>query len=150
MAQLAHGLEGLLLSFIERHVVVCIIGAVLAVLAFYEVSALFFAYSGEAYVDSNVVLAAPQVSGPLATLAVRDDSVVEQGDLIAEIDRTPFAIAVASAQAQVKLAADRTKVAQVAIEESQASVAAAQASFDDAAREKNRAQSLSGSQDISA
>jgi multidrug efflux system membrane fusion protein len=138
-----------LLSFIERHVVVCIVGAVLAVFAIYEISALFFAYSGEGYVDSNVVLVAPQVSGPLVTLAVRDDSAVEQGDLIAEIDRAPFAIAVASAAAEVKLAADRAKVAQGGIEESQASVAAAQASLDDAVREKGRAESLSRAEDIS-
>jgi multidrug efflux system membrane fusion protein len=139
-----------LLAFIERRVVACIVVAVLAVFGLYEISALFFAYSGDAYVDNNVVLVAPQVSGPLVTLAVRDDSVVKQGDLIAEIDRTPFAIAASSAEAQVKLAADRAKVAAVGIEESQASVAAAQASFDDAAREKGRADSLSHSQDISA
>ncbi len=138
-----------MLSFIERHVVVCIVGAILVVFAFYETSALIFAYSGEAYVDSNVVLVAPQVSGPLATLAVRDDSAVEQGDLIAEIDRTPFAIAVASAEVDVKLAADRANVAQDGIAESRASVAAAQASLDDATHEKSRAESLSRSEDIS-
>ncbi len=139
-----------MLSFIERHVVACIVGAVLFVFGLYEISALVFAYSGDAYVDNNVALVAPQVSGPLVTLAVKDDSVVNQGDLIAEIDRTPFAIAVASAEAEVKLAADRAKAATAGIEESQASVAAAQASFDDAAREKVRAQSLSRSEDISA
>jgi len=138
-----------LLSFIERHVVACIVGAVLAVFTVYQISALFFAYSGDAYIDSNVVLVAPQVSGPLVTLAVKDDSAVEQGDLIAEINRAPFAIAVASAEAEVKLAADRAKVAEVGIGESQASVAAAQASLDDAMREKGRAESLSRSEDIS-
>ena len=81
---------------------------------------------------------------------MRDDSVVQPGDLVAEIDRTPFAIAVASAEAEVKLAADRAKVAEIGIEESQASVSAAQASYDDSAREKGRAESLSHAEDISA
>ena len=138
-----------MLSFIERHVVGCIVGTILAVFAAYEISALFLAYSGEAYVDSDVILISPQVSGPLASVAVRDDALVERGALIAEIDRTPFAIAVDSAEAEVRLAADRVQDAQSAIAESRASVAAAQASFNDAALEKARAQSLSRSQDIS-
>jgi multidrug efflux system membrane fusion protein len=138
-----------LLSFIERHVVVCILGAVLFVFAAFETTTLFFAYTGEAYVDSDVIMVAPQVSGPLAKVAVRDDAPVEPGAVIAEIDRTPFALAVASAQAEVELAVERVRLAEDAIAESRASVAAAQASAADAAREQARAQSLSQDRDIS-
>jgi multidrug efflux system membrane fusion protein len=138
-----------LLSFVERHVVVCILGAILLAFAAYETSALFFAYSGEAYVDSNVILVAPEVSGPLAALPIKDGETVEKGDLLAEIDRTPFAIAVAAAEAEVKLAADQSRMAQDGITESLASVAAAQASLDDAVQAKTRAQSLAREADIS-
>ncbi len=139
-----------MLSFLERHVVVCLIGAVAAVFAIYEISVLFVAYSGEAYVESNVILIAPEVSGPLASIAVRDDQVVTQGALIAEIDRTPFELAVAVAQTQVKLAADRAHMAQDAIAESQASLAASQASAADAQLQLTRAETLTRNGDMAA
>lgn len=137
-----------MLSFMERHVVACLLGAVAAVFLLYETSVRFFAYTGDAYVDSNVAFVAPEVSGPLAQVAVKDDARVEAGATIAEIERTPFALA--SAQVEVALAFPRKKMAQDAIAESQAMVQAAQASWDDAERERIRAEKLSQTGDISA
>ena len=64
----------MVLAFVERHVVACLLGAVLAVFLLYEASALAFAYSGDSYVDADVILIAPQLSGPLAAVKPRDDS----------------------------------------------------------------------------
>lgn len=139
-----------MLSFIERHVVVCLLGAVAAVFLIYEGSVRLFAYTGDAFVDSNVVFLAPEVSGPLAEVAAGDDSEVGAGALIAQIERTPFELAVGSAEADVALADQRTRVAQEAIAESAAVVQAAQASFADADKERRRAESLSQTGDISA
>lgn len=135
------------LSFIERHVIACLLGAVAAVFLLYETSARFLAYTGDAYVDTNVVFVAPEVSGPLATVPVADDARVAAGASVAQIERAPFALAVASAQAAVLLAERRTQMAQDAIAESTAMVAAAQASWDDAERERNRIQALADTGD---
>ncbi|GGF70715.1 membrane protein [Azorhizobium oxalatiphilum] len=138
-----------MLSFIERHVVACLIAAIAAVFLLYETSVRFFAYTGDAFVDSNVVFIAPEVSGPLAKIGITDDATVAAGALIAEIDPEPFRIAEQSAQAAVTLAAKRTKMAQEAIAESTAMVEAAQATRDNAQREQTRAETLAKTGDIS-
>ncbi|MEP9352657.1 HlyD family secretion protein [Xanthobacter sp. KR7-65] len=139
-----------MLSFIERHVIACLIGAVAAAFLIYETSVHFFAYTGDAYVDTHVIFVAPEVSGPLAQMPVRDDAQVEAGTLLAEIERTPFALAVAQAEAEVTLAADRIRTARAAIDESTAMVAAARASLDTALLQQSRSEALSATGDISA
>ena len=138
-----------MLAFLERHVVACLIGAVAGVFLLYEVSVLFVAYSGDAYLESNVILVAPEVSGPLASVAVHDDEIIEAKAVVAEIDRTPFELAVASAQAELDVAANRLKTAEDAIAESQASIASAKATKDDADLELVRVQTLAQSRDVS-
>lgn len=143
-------LEACVLSFVERHVVACLLGAVAAVFLIYETSVHFFAYTGDAYVDSNVIFLAPEVSGPLVAVPVKDDASVAAGASVAQIEREPFALAVASAAAEVALAEQRTKMARDAIAESMAMVAAAQASWENADRERQRVQSLAQTGDASA
>jgi membrane fusion protein, multidrug efflux system len=137
------------LAFVERHVVICLLGAVALVFLFYEATALGFAYSGDSYVDADVISVAPQLSGPLIRVAARDDLQVKAGDLIAEIDPTPFANAVASAQAEVDLADERVKIAQDALAEGRENVTAAEATSQDASLENQRIASLLGDKDVS-
>ena len=138
-----------MLAFLERHVVACLLGAVVAVFLIYEISVQFVAYSSDAYVESNVILVAPEVSGPLTKVMVHDDDWIEAGAGLAEIDPTPFQIAVALAQANVDLADKRAATAADAIAESQASLAAAQASKDDADQQLTRDQTLIQTRDVS-
>ena len=139
-----------MLSFVERHVVASILGVVVLAFLVYETSVCFFAYTGDAYVATDVIFIAPDVSGPLAKVVVGDDAPVAAGAVLAEIERQPFALAVAAAEAQVTLAAERIRLAQAAIDESTAMVSAARASLDNAERQQTRAESLSQTGDISA
>ncbi len=139
-----------MLAFVERHVVACLLGAVLAVFLLYEATALAFAYSGDSYVDADVILIAPQLSGPLSAVKPRDDSSVEAGGLIAELDKTPFALTLATAQAEVALAEQRVKMAEDTLAEDRDSVAAAAATFSDASSDRLRIEALFRTQDVSA
>jgi membrane fusion protein, multidrug efflux system len=138
------------LSFIERHVVGCLVGAVVVVFLLYEASAQFYAYSGDAFVDGDVVYVAPEVSGPVARISVSDDARVKPGDLIAEIDPTPFQLALNAAQAEIALANLRAKSAEDALAESSANLAAALAASQDADSERGRIEALFRTQDVSA
>lgn len=138
-----------MLSFVERHVVACLLGAILAVFVIYEVSVQFFAFTGDAFVDTDVIFLAPEVSGPLAGLPVADDAAVKAGATIAEIERRPFELAVASAQAEVALADQRIQMAKAAIAESDAMVSSAKATLDNALTQQARAEALARTGDIS-
>ncbi|SJZ55866.1 membrane fusion protein, multidrug efflux system [Enhydrobacter aerosaccus] len=139
-----------MLSFVERHVVACLIGAIAAVFLVYEISVGFFAYTGDAFVETDVIFLAPEVSGPIAALPVIDDTVVRAGDTVAQIEPQPFEIAVASAEAEVALTTERIRLAEAAIAEATATVAAAQASLKDALTERARAEALVQSGGVSA
>lgn len=144
------GAEGRVLSFIERHVVTCLLGAIVAVFLVYEVCVQFFAYTGDAFVETDVIQLAPEVSGPIAILPVIDDQPVRRGDTIIQIEREPFQIAVDAAKAEVALDVQRIKMAEAAIAESTATIAAAQASLDNAVTEQRRAEALVRSGGVSA
>lgn len=73
-----------------------------------------------AYVNADIVRIAAQVSGPVVSVNVVDQQHVRAGDLLFEIDRRPFELALREAQAQLDLARQT-------VEEQAAGVAAARA-----------------------
>jgi membrane fusion protein (multidrug efflux system) len=70
-------------------------------------SYLFFSYMGrhpstdDAYVQADTINIAAQVTGPVANINVRDHEPVRKGQLLFNIDPTPFQIAVDKAAAAV-------------------------------------------------
>ncbi len=83
-------------------------------------------WTRDGQVRANIIQLTPQVAGNLVRVAVRDNQLVEQGDLLFEIDASPFQLAVENAQ--VALDQSRETVASLA-----ASVQVAQAEADEAA-----------------
>jgi multidrug efflux system membrane fusion protein len=93
----------------------------------------------DASVTANVVDIAPRVSGPILTVAVKDNQFVKAGDLLFEIDPVPFQASVDGAEAQkVQTAALLNRLMPLAkisaatqeqVDEAQASDKAAQASL---------------------
>jgi len=71
----------------------------LTLFVLWEILTSFVAYTDDAYVRSDLVGIAPQVTGPIIAVAVRDNQPVHRGDLLARIDPTPFQLDVAAAQA---------------------------------------------------
>jgi multidrug efflux system membrane fusion protein len=90
--------------------------AILSVFVLYELAASFVAYTADAYVQSDLVTLAPQVTGRITGVHVVDNQTVVEGDLLATIDPTPFQLAVDQRRAEVGearalVAADQDKIA---------------------------------------
>src|SRR5262249_10955411 len=86
------------------------------------------AYTSDAYVRSDLISIAPEVTGRIVSVAVRDDQRVATGDLLAEIDPEPFRLMRDAAQASLRQA-----VAQIVADQDPAHIADAQRQIADAA-----------------
>jgi multidrug efflux system membrane fusion protein len=87
-----------------------------------------FAYTDDAYLSSDLVSIAPEVSGPIDLVAVRDNQRVSRGDLLFAITATPFELNVRQAKAQ-----EAEALAQLPIDQAQYDSVLAQAQSADAA-----------------
>jgi membrane fusion protein, multidrug efflux system len=87
-------------------------GGLLGAFLLYEIVTSFIAYTDDAYVLSDLVAVAPQVTGQVIAVHVTDNQQVKRGDLLLTIDPVPFQLAVAQKQAEI----DETK-AQVAADQ---------------------------------
>jgi membrane fusion protein, multidrug efflux system len=95
---------------------------VAGVFVLYEIASSFIAYTADAYVQSDLVAVAPQVTGRIVAVKVQDNQTVSQGDLLAAIDPVPFQLTasqrraeVEEARAQVTADEDATASAQAAL-----------------------------------
>lgn len=74
---------------------------VAALWALYTLSLQFVAYTSDAFVATDVLQVAPQVGGRIAALHVADNQFVRKGELLIEIDPTPYALQVALREADL-------------------------------------------------
>lgn len=125
-----------------RLLVFIFIGLIAFVWIFIQVSRIFFAYTGDAYVLTDYVVLSPTVSGRLARIDVGDNEVVTAGAPLFQIDERPYALAVAAAEATATLAEAAQKSAHDGLAEAQAEVSAAQAALNDVKLTQERLQSL--------
>ncbi len=116
-----------MLALLLRHPVRLILGAAVLLFALYEISVGFFAYTGDAYVTSDIVIISSEIEGPVSKLAVQDNAVVKAGDLLFAIEPTPYQLAVddadaslAQAKANVELARDEVASANATLQSAQA------------------------------
>lgn len=93
----------------------------------------YYPRTDDAYVQANVINVAAQISGPVYEVEVQDNQFVKAGQVLFTIDPRPFQLAVASAEAQLKLtnqqvaaAMDQVQVANAAVTQSQAQLVLAQ------------------------
>jgi membrane fusion protein, multidrug efflux system len=110
----------------RRRVLLVLAGLVLA-LCLYWGSSYFFAYTDDAYVTSDLVAVAPQITGRIVAVPIVDNETVTKGTLLAEIDPTPFRLSLAQqqakrveAEAQLAVDHDLVKSAKAARDEAQA------------------------------
>jgi multidrug efflux system membrane fusion protein len=86
------------------------IGSMLAVLAVWQLLTSYVAYTDDAYVYSDLVVVAPQVTGVIASLNVVDNQPIRRGELLGVIDKVPFRLALDERKAAVQEAnADRDR-----------------------------------------
>ena len=91
----------------------------------WEVLTYFVAYTDDAYVRSDLVGVAPQVTGPVVALYVVDNQSVKVGDKLFTIDPTPFQLDVNTRQAQIDEEAALLKVAQEQLSSAKAALSEA-------------------------
>src|SRR6478735_1859173 len=88
----------------------------LALFVAYEVISSFVAFTDDAYVQSDLVALAPQVTGRIIAVHVADNQDVAEGDLLASIDPVPFQLALDQrradlAEARAQIASDQHRIA---------------------------------------
>ena len=110
----------------RRRVLLVLAGLVVA-LGLYWASSYVFAYTDDAYVTSDLVAVAPQITGRIVAVPIVDNQNVTKGMLLAEIDPTPFQLDLAKqvakraeAEAQLKVDHDLVKSAKAARDEAAA------------------------------
>jgi multidrug efflux system membrane fusion protein len=87
-------------------------GTLLILFILWETFTFFVAYTDDAYVRSDLVAVASEVTGPLIAVHVVDNQTVRKGDKLVSIDPVPFQLDVNQRQAQIDEAASLLKVAQ--------------------------------------
>src|SRR4051794_29372086 len=75
---------------------------VLVIFLGYELLTSLVAYTDDAYVRSDLVAIAPQVTGTIASVDVHDNQTVHRGDLLFTIDPVPFQLIVDERQAALR------------------------------------------------
>jgi membrane fusion protein (multidrug efflux system) len=98
--------------------------------------------TADAYVGMHLVRIAPQVSGPVLELPVRNHQSVAAGQLLLLIDPAPFKLAVQQAEARLQQAQDALGAAEAQVAAAKARVEAAQATWREAERHAERIQDL--------
>jgi membrane fusion protein, multidrug efflux system len=104
-----------------RRRVLLVLAGLVAAFGTYWGASYVFAYTDDAYVTSDLVGIAPQITGRIIAVPIVDNQTVAKGTLLAEIDPTPFQLELAKqqakrveAEAQVKVDHDLVKSAKEA------------------------------------
>ena len=105
---------------------------------FYERHTTMYPSTSDAYVHASVVTIAPQISGRISLLPVKDHRHVEKGQLLIQIDPAPFRIALDRAEANLEMAQQQSRAAEAAVAAAHAAVAERRANLKDAADNAKR------------
>jgi multidrug efflux system membrane fusion protein len=132
----------------RRRVARVLAGIILA-LAVYWASSYVVAYSDDAYVTSDLIAVAPQVTGRVVTIHIVDNQTLKAGAPLATIDPVPFELRLKEKQARRAEAAAQLPVDRDALAAAQAMRDEAAAKARLAADDLARATPLLASSDIS-
>jgi membrane fusion protein (multidrug efflux system) len=95
-----------------------------------------------AYVQQDMVAVAPEISGTVSQVFVRENQRVRRGDLLFRIDQRPYRIALANAEAQIRAAEVQVAQASAQVAGTGADIRGAEANLEYAERDFARYQSL--------
>ncbi len=128
------------------HRLITVGGTILTLFFLYEVFTYFVAYTDDAYVQSDLVAVAPEITGRIIAVHVVDNEVVKKGDKLVSIDPVPFQLVVNQWKAQVDKAAAELKVAQEELDTAQAALASSTSAHTYAVQEQKRYSDLATKQ----
>ncbi len=129
-------------SWCKSHLVTTTLIALAVFYVCYELVSGVLVYSRDAYVTTDVIGLAPEVTGPLAELAVHDNQVVHSGDLLLQIKREPFKLDLDRVQANLELAEANVERAKEQVAVAADGIASYTARLEDAKIEFSRATEL--------
>jgi membrane fusion protein, multidrug efflux system len=112
----------------RRRVVTVVVGFAVAFIA-WEVGTSIVNYTGDAYVRSDLVEVAPQVTGPVVAVDVVDNQTVRKGERLFEIDPTPYRFALDAEAASLRAATAQRDADRDAAAATQDQLAAANAAL---------------------
>jgi len=98
--------------------------------------------TADAYVGMHLVHIAPQLSGPLKEVLVRNNQSVKAGQLLVVIDPAPFELAVAQAEAKLQQVKDSVAAADAQVDAAKARVQGAEATWRESERHAQRIHDL--------
>ncbi len=99
----------------RRTRITLVLGGLLAAFLGYEVATYFVAYTDDAYIRSDLVGVAPEVTGRIVGVHVVDNANVREGDPLVTLDPVPFQLVVDERQAEVAEAHAQVEAARSAI-----------------------------------
>lgn len=105
---------------------------------FYWRHTTIYPSTSDAYVHASTVTIAPQISGRISVLPVKDHRHVEKGQLLMQIDAKPFRIALDRAKANLEMSEQQSRAAGAAVAAAHAAVAERRANLKDAANNARR------------
>ena len=130
-------------SWFTKHPVVSVCGASILIYVLFEIATQVFVYCRDAYVTTDIVFVAPEVSGPIATLAVNDNQQIEMGAIMLIIEREPFEIALREAETARELAKANLGKARDQLGMATSEIELGKASLLDAQKTRDRIEQLS-------
>ena len=129
--------------------VLLVLGALVGAFLLYQGVTTLVAYTAVAYVRSDLVAVAPQVTGRIVAVHVVDNQTVKQGDRLIDIDPAPFQFAVAKRQAEIDRAQAELAVDRDNLTAAQDALSAATAAADFARLTQQRMANLARTSDAS-
>jgi multidrug resistance efflux pump len=99
-------------------------------------------YTDQGRVRALVTPIVPQVSGYLTEVNVRLHSIVDEGEVLFQIDRRPYELAVKAAEANLDMAAQQVGAQTATVKSATARLGVARAQLDRAQRNFNRTQNI--------
>jgi len=121
-------------------------GTILGLFVAYEILVYFVAYTDDAYVRSDLVAVASEVTGPILQVHVVDNQNVKKGDKLFTIDPEPFQLIVNQRQAQIDEQRALLKVSQEELSSSRAALAASTSAHTYARQQQSRYADLAKSE----
>lgn len=114
----------------------------IVIVAWYAVTDRTAPYTGRASVSAYVAQIAPRVAGQVTEVFVEDNTIVDAGDPLFQLDRRAFELAVRQAEANLAQAMQATDVSAAGVASAQARVSQSRANLENVRASASRTNSL--------
>jgi multidrug resistance efflux pump len=119
-----------------------VFGLSVALFIWYVLADRFTPYTDQARVDAFIVPIVPWVSGYVTSVEVQLHDIVEADDVIVQIDRRPYELALQQAQAELAVATQNVGAGSASVEANAARLGVSLATLDRAQRNFDRVQAI--------